>query len=119
MKIIYDIDLKAHDDPYVSIAEEAIEAMSTTASAGVFLVDILPFCELPFYDSARGWVRGRSAVKMLPEWFPGARFQREAKRWKDAAAQMLNKPWENIQSRMVGQIHSGYTHISSPIPGAR
>ncbi|KAJ3484834.1 hypothetical protein NLI96_g5364 [Meripilus lineatus] len=83
MKAIYDIDLKAHDDPYVSIAEEAVEAMSTAASAGVFLVDILPF------------------LKMLPEWFPGAGFQREAKRWKYAAAQMLNRPWENVKSRMA------------------
>lgn len=51
MKAIYDIDLKAHDDPYVSIAEEAVEAMSTAASAGVFLVDILPFCESSFCDT--------------------------------------------------------------------
>lgn len=44
MKVTYDIDLKANNDPFVSIAEEATDAFSI-ATASMFLVDLIPMRE--------------------------------------------------------------------------
>ena len=45
MAMVYDIDVKSLDDPYVHTAEEAGDAISETTVAGAFLVDIIPFCK--------------------------------------------------------------------------
>lgn len=41
------------------------------------------------------------SVRYIPEWFPGAKFQREAREWRVPVFDMLNKPFEFIKSRMV------------------
>ena len=40
-------------------------------------------------------------VKYLPEWFPGAYFQRRAKAWAISASQLLDRPFTEAQSLMV------------------
>jgi hypothetical protein len=40
--ISYGIDVKPHNDPYVKIAEHALESVSATTNPGSYLVDILP-----------------------------------------------------------------------------
>ncbi|KAJ3484835.1 hypothetical protein NLI96_g5365 [Meripilus lineatus] len=82
MKVTYDIDLKANNDPFVSIAEEATDAFSI-ATASMFLVDLIPM------------------LRFIPEWVPGAGFQRQARLWRHAASLLLNEPWESVKSRMA------------------
>ena len=55
----YSINTRPYNDPYVKVAEEAMEATAELLIAGAFLVDIIPI------------------LKYVPEWFPGARFQSE------------------------------------------
>ena len=45
MRVGYGIDVQAQDDPYIEIGERAVEAISVTAGAGVYLVDLVPQCE--------------------------------------------------------------------------
>ena len=56
----YSINVQPYNDPYIKIAEEAIESISELLIPGAFLVDIIPI------------------LKYVPEWFPGASFQSKA-----------------------------------------
>ena len=53
MRITYGIDIQPHNDPYIEIGENALQAFCATANAGAFLVDILPFRELLSIPDAR------------------------------------------------------------------
>ncbi|KAJ3552033.1 hypothetical protein NM688_g4375 [Phlebia brevispora] len=83
MKIAYAIDVKGKDDPYILTAEHAVESISATTNAGSYLVDILPF------------------LKYIPEWFPGAKFQKEARMWRESVMKMLHVPYAVIKQRMA------------------
>jgi len=50
--------VRPYNGPYIVIAEEAIEAIAELAIPGASFVDILPI------------------LKYVPDWFPGAKFQR-------------------------------------------
>ena len=56
----YSINVRPYNDPYIKIAEEAVEALAELVMAGAFLVNIIPI------------------LKYVPAWFPGANFQRKA-----------------------------------------
>ena len=56
----YSIKIQPYEDPYIKIAEEASAAIGELMIPGAFLVDIIPI------------------LKYVPEWFPGAEFQRKA-----------------------------------------
>jgi hypothetical protein len=43
-------------------------------------------------------------VKYVPEWFPGATFQREAREWKKSAAAMMREPYEAVKTAMVSKL---------------
>ena len=60
MKIGYGIAVKESDDPYISIAEVALNGAVEAGVPGAFLVDLVPI------------------LKYVPSWFPGAGFQRKA-----------------------------------------
>ncbi|SJK97106.1 uncharacterized protein ARMOST_00356 [Armillaria ostoyae] len=63
------------NDEFVRIAEEAQLAMVSAARPGAYLVDFIPF------------------LKYIPEWFPGAHFQRVAREGRDLAEDLQNKPY--------------------------
>lgn len=42
-----------------------------------------------------------SSVKHIPEWFPGAHFQTEARIWRPTVFEMLHKPFNYVKSGMV------------------
>ncbi|KAI0713249.1 cytochrome P450 [Earliella scabrosa] len=83
MSVAYDIDVKAFDDPYILTAEAAAESISETTNAGSYFVDVLPF------------------LRYVPEWFPGAGFQKDAKRWRVAVERLRDAPYENVKQRML------------------
>ena len=43
MGIAYGIDIAPHDDPYVSLAEKALQAVESASITG-WTFDMLPFC---------------------------------------------------------------------------
>ena len=79
----YGINIRPYDDPLIAIAEEAVEAMSELMIAGTFLVDILPI------------------LKYVPEWFPGAKFQRKAAMMRKDSAKIRNAPFAATKNLMV------------------
>ncbi|KAJ6620363.1 cytochrome P450 [Mycena sp. CBHHK59/15] len=83
MSAAYGIDVLPADDPYVSLAEEAVEGLVTAVVPGRFLVDSMPL------------------LKYVPEWFPGAGFQRKASEWRRLARSMLEKPYAEAKRNIA------------------
>jgi len=84
MKIAYGIDVKESDDPYISIAEDALRGLAEAGVVGAFLVDSFPI------------------LKHVPSWFPGANFKRKAARWRKVNAAMAENPFRYVKEQMVG-----------------
>ena len=85
LSMTYSIDVQPNNDPYIKIAEEALAATSEILIPGAFLVDIIPI------------------LKYLPEWFPGAKFQRKAAVIRKHAETMRNATFEATEKLMVCQ----------------
>ena len=83
MEICYGITVLEHNDPYVSIAKEAIEGVSAAGIPGAFLVDLFP------------------VLKYVPSWFPGAGFKRKAARWRGSIYEMLERPYHRVKRDLV------------------
>ena len=66
------------------------------------------FCRLVRPNTTlRWWWRCTEhvAVKYVPQWFPGAGFQRRAARWRSVIATVVNQPWKFAKD---GWVCSGY-----------
>ena len=83
LSMTYSINVQPNDDPYIKIAEEAGEANAEFLIPGAFLVDIIPI------------------LKYIPEWFPGARFQRKAAATRKHAATMRNTTFAATEELVV------------------
>ncbi|KAF5349137.1 hypothetical protein D9756_009446 [Leucocoprinus leucothites] len=75
MSVAYGLDIKPKNDPYIQTAEKGVHALVAAAVPGAFLVDMLPF------------------LKYVPEWMPGAGFQKKAKEWAKLTMTMLDMPF--------------------------
>ena len=83
LSTIYSIKVAPYNDPYVKIAEEAVGAIADLLIFGAFLVDIIPI------------------LKYVPEWFPGARFQRKAAVMRKHEVIMRNTTFAATEELMV------------------
>ena len=83
ISMMYSINVHPYNDPYIKIAEEAMEAIAELLVPGTFLVDIIPI------------------LKYIPEWFPGANFQRKAAMMRKHAAIIRNTTFAATKELMV------------------
>ncbi|KAJ7168337.1 cytochrome P450 [Mycena crocata] len=97
MSVAYGIDVLPANDPYVALADKAVEGLVTAMVPGRFLVDSLPF------------------LKYVPAWFPGAGFQRKANEWRGLARGMLEKPFAEAKQKIA----SGKASHSFTLDGLR
>ncbi|KAL0958951.1 hypothetical protein HGRIS_014263 [Hohenbuehelia grisea] len=88
MKVTYGIDVAPRDDYYINIAERALDGMAKAASPGAFLVDLVPI------------------LKYIPQWVPGAGFQRLAWEWKKVTHEMRDAPFQAARSAMSNGVAS-------------
>jgi hypothetical protein len=84
MNISYGIDVQESDDPYISLAEDALHGLNQAAIPGAFWVDLFPI------------------LKYVPSWFPGAGFQKQAAQWKEMNTTMTEKPFRYVKEQLVG-----------------
>ncbi|KAF8815532.1 cytochrome P450 [Phlegmacium glaucopus] len=82
MSIAYGIEVKESDDPYVSLAEEALNGINQAAIPGAFWVDLFPI------------------LKYVPSWFPGAGFQKKAAYWRGVNATMIETPFRYVKEQL-------------------
>ena len=83
MRIGYGIAVQESDDPYISIAEEALTRAAEAGIPGTFWVDWIPI------------------LKYVPSWFPGAGFQKKAERVRETSNTMAEKPFRHVQEQLV------------------
>ena len=83
ISMTYSINIHPHNDPYIKIAEEAMAAAAEFLIPGAFLVDIIPI------------------LKHVPEWFPGAKFQRKAAVMRKHAEIIRNTTFAATKELMV------------------
>ena len=79
----YSINVRPYNDPFIAIAEEAIDSATELMIPGAFFVDILP------------------ALKYVPDWFPGANFQRKAAMMRVHSKNIRNAPFAATKNLMV------------------
>ena len=83
MKIVYGIAVQESDDPYISMAEEALSGLAEAGIPGAFWVNVFPI------------------LKYIPSWFPGAGFQKKAARWRECINTMAENPFRHVQEQLV------------------
>lgn len=79
----YGIDVLPSNDPYINLAERALEGMAAAVRPGAFLVETIPL------------------LRHVPTWFPGAKFKRDAQMWTQWANEMLEVPFAAALDDMV------------------
>ncbi|KAI0002705.1 cytochrome P450 oxidoreductase OrdA-like protein [Xylariaceae sp. FL0662B] len=70
-------------DPLVELAERVTEEFSAAAVPGTWIVDTIPF------------------LRHLPEWMPGAGFQKTAKQYRARVLDFVNKPRNFVKKQMA------------------
>ena len=83
LSMTYSINVRPYNDPYIKIAEDAVEAIAELVISGAFLVDFIPI------------------LKYVPEWFPGARFQSKAAMMRKHADIMRNTTFAATEELIV------------------
>ncbi|KAJ6553092.1 cytochrome P450 [Mycena capillaripes] len=99
ISVAYGIQVTDHDDPYVALAEEAVEGLTTALVPGRFLVDALPI------------------LKYVPAWFPGAGFKRKAALWGKLATRMMEEPYAEVKHQMARSLYTAGTGTTVSVIG--
>ncbi|KAF8824075.1 hypothetical protein HHX47_DHR9000128 [Lentinula edodes] len=82
MDVTYGLDPE-EAKPYLPTAMAALESMSIAGTPGAFYVDQIPI------------------LKYVPEWVPGADFQRKAREWSDLRVKMTETAFSVTKERMA------------------
>jgi hypothetical protein len=93
LSMTYSINVRPYNDPYIKIAEETVDSAAEFLIPGAFLVDIIP------------------VLKYVPEWFPGANFQRKAATMRKLAAMIRNAPFAATEKMMVCNLLPFLEHL--------
>lgn len=76
------------EDPLVNIAEEAMQGFARASDPGAYLVDTIPW------------------LKYIPDWFPGAGFQQDARAMRRSREQLYDVPYNFVQKEMVSLLET-------------
>ncbi|KAG2151901.1 cytochrome P450 [Suillus cothurnatus] len=86
LRISYGYEVKENNDPFVDLADRALEEFSQATAHGAFMVDIMP------------------SLAKVPEWFPGAGFKRLAREWHETVEEMVSAPYNFVKNQMAAGI---------------
>ncbi|KAF8444949.1 cytochrome P450 [Boletus edulis BED1] len=82
-KVTYGYTVQEEKDPFVELGEKVLAIGSLIATPGAFLVDFIP------------------SLRYLPEWFPGASFLRDAKKYNQLLMDSVLKPHQYVVDQMA------------------
>ncbi|KAG2070224.1 cytochrome P450 [Suillus decipiens] len=85
-RISHGYEVKESDDPFIDLANRAVDQFSRSTAPVAFMVDIVPF------------------LTNVPEWFPGAGFKRLARAWSKAREDMVTIPYKLVKDQMTAGI---------------
>ncbi|KAF9227074.1 cytochrome P450 [Gyrodon lividus] len=83
LKVTYGYTVQAGQDPFVELADRAMENISLVLTPGAFLVDLIP------------------ALRYLPEWFPGTGFLQDAKKYRQLVMEAVTRPHQYVLEQMA------------------
>lgn len=89
------------DDWLLQLAELADHEFSVASTPGAFLVDMLPqrtSISLILYSCGP---KDSFPVRHIPEWLPGAGFQRKAREWRKTTIDLRDEPYKYISQQLV------------------
>lgn len=98
---------KSGQDPLVQLAEEVMSQFSFTGQAGVWMVDILPFCMSIVQSFSclsliiRLFNPFTTSVRHVPDWMPGTEFKRIAAKCRRDIDRMVNLPHAFVKQQVV------------------
>ncbi|ESK88635.1 cytochrome p450 [Moniliophthora roreri MCA 2997] len=90
LRISHGYEVKEGEDPFVSLADTAVDQFSKSTAPGGFLVNFLP------------------ALMNVPDWFPGTGFKQTAKEWARCLEEMVEQPFQFVKD----QVASGTAPVS-------
>ena len=83
MSMTYGIQIKDTNDPFINLAEATVKSGSAATVPGAFLVDVIPI------------------LKYVPEFVPGAGFQKQARIWRKLQEDFRELPYVAAVDGMV------------------
>ncbi|KAG1737603.1 cytochrome P450 [Suillus lakei] len=86
LRISHGYEVKENNDPFIDLADRAMDQFSRSTAPGAFMVDIMPF------------------LAKVPEWFPGAGFKRLAREWHQTLEEMVDAPYKFVKDQMAAGI---------------
>jgi cytochrome P450 len=86
LRISHGYEVKENNDPFIDLADRAVDQFSRAITPGAFMVDIVPF------------------LANVPEWFPGAGFKRLAREWSKTREDMVATPYKFVKDQMAAGI---------------
>ena len=89
------------EDPFMKLIETSLSFVMPAAQSGVWMMDTIPLRKSPCSRRLFGAIMNFLLVKYVPEWFPGAGFQRFAKASRKCANDLVNVPFEFVRRQMV------------------
>ncbi|THH15927.1 hypothetical protein EW146_g4637 [Bondarzewia mesenterica] len=78
----YGITPKSEDDYFIRLAESLVGAMAVVAGGG-FLVDMVPL------------------LRLVPKWFPGGAFKRQAEEWRRLGVKARTVPFDHVKDQLA------------------
>ncbi|KAG2148109.1 cytochrome P450 [Suillus clintonianus] len=86
LRISHGYEVKENNDPFVDLADRAVDQFSKSTATGAFMVDIMP------------------SLAKVPEWLPGAGFKRIAREWHETLEEMVAAPYKFVKDQMAAGI---------------
>ncbi|KAI7776161.1 hypothetical protein LA080_005783 [Diaporthe eres] len=95
LKMAYGYTIEPHKrDPLVDVADAALLQFSAATVPGAWLVDTIPL------------------LRHLPQWAPGAEFQKTAVKWKATLTELAERPMQFVRKQMKEQ-HYEPSYVSA------
>jgi hypothetical protein len=91
LSLAYGLQIQKTNDPFIEIAETAVKSISEASSFGAFLVDVIPI------------------LKYVPEFVPGAGFQKKARIWRKIQEDFREVPYSASIEAMVRYIDASFS----------
>ncbi|KAG0702313.1 cytochrome P450 [Suillus ampliporus] len=86
LRISHGYEVKENNDPFIDLADRALDQFSRSTAPGAFMVDIVPL------------------LAKVPEWFPGAGFKRIAREWHKTVEELAAAPHKFVKDQMAAGI---------------
>ena len=108
MKTVYGYDVNPNGDPFVELADQALEGIRIVGNVGSVLVDYIPVLKYfprEFHLCVKSVALRFEGVRS-EGWMPGGKFVSVARAWRKDVEDMIQEPFEYTTESLVRrQLH--------------